>query len=91
LQDPGAMNFIFWLGKPAIIKEEEIEQLKVFLGEHQTSTFNVRALEPGDQVTLQQGAFAGEMGVVEKVGNRKVYIVLESVGLILEATTEAIS
>ena len=89
LQDPGAMNFIFWLGKPAVIKEEEIELLKTFLGEHQDQTFTVKSLAPGDSITLQQGAFAGEKGKIEKVGNRKVYVLLESVGLIVEANINA--
>lgn len=89
LQDSGVMNFVFWLGKPAMIKEKEIEQLKLFLGEYQDSSFTVRALEPGDAITLQQGAFAGEKGKVEKVGNKKVYVLLESVGLIVEVSTDS--
>jgi len=89
LQDAGVMNFVFWLGKPAIVRDEEIEQLKVFLGEFQDRDFTVKALQPGDAVTLQQGAFAGEKGRVEKVGNKKIYILLESVGLIVEAAPQA--
>ncbi|MGB0524010.1 MAG: UpxY family transcription antiterminator [Flammeovirgaceae bacterium] len=89
LQDVGVMNFIFWLGKPAVIKDKEMDHLKTFLGEYKDSSLTVKALEPGDLVTLQQGAFAGEKGKVEKVGNRKVYILLESIGLVVEAAIAA--
>ena len=91
LQDQGVMSFVFWLGKPAVIQEEEIKHLKIFLGEHKDSSFNIKALEPGDKVTLQQGVFAGEEGKVEKVGNKKAYILLESVGLLVELSDQQIN
>ena len=28
LADPGVLNFIFWLGKPAIVREDEIEAIR---------------------------------------------------------------
>lgn len=89
LQDIGVMSFVFWLGKPAIIKEEEIEQLKLFLGEYEGQELTIKAVAPGDTVTLKQGAFAGEKGKVEKVGNKKMYVLLESVGLMVETTIES--
>ena len=28
VQDPGVLNFVFWLGKPAIVRDYEIEAIK---------------------------------------------------------------
>src|ERR1700748_1788480 len=33
-QTNGVINFIFWLNKPAIIRDKEIENIKRFLSEH---------------------------------------------------------
>src|SRR4030095_6000510 len=39
----GVVNFIYWLGKPAIIKEKEIVTIKKFLNEHHD--VEVRSIE----------------------------------------------
>ena len=32
---PGVVNFVYWQGKPAVIKEREIMRIKRFLNEHE--------------------------------------------------------
>lgn len=34
LKTDGIMNFVYWLGKPAVIKDLEIDMIRRFLNEH---------------------------------------------------------
>ena len=81
----GVVNFIYWLGKPAIIKEKEIETIKKFLNDHHD--VEVRALEvkEGKKVMVQSGILMGKEGTVKKVLHKKVEIVIESIGFVLSA------
>ncbi|AEW02968.1 antitermination protein NusG [Niastella koreensis] len=81
----GVVNFIYWLGKPAIIKEKEIEAIKKFLNDFhdvEVSSFEIKA---GKKVRVDSGIFMGKQGTVRKVLNKKVEVVIESIGFVLSA------
>ena len=68
LKDPGILNFIFWQGRPAIIKEEQLNAFKSFIeNTSDPSTFKIEDLNKGDRVLIQNGAFHDKSGLVESV------------------------
>ena len=81
----GVVNFIYWLGKPAIIKEKEIEIIKKFLNDHQDVEVRSIDIKAGKKVMVESGIFMGKQGTVKKVLNKKVEVVIESIGFILSA------
>ena len=90
LQDTGVMNFVYWLGKPAIIKDEEMARLKAFLLDHSQQTLEVRQLQAGEKVKINQGGMMGLEGVVEKTNNNKAYLFVESLGLVISCDISAV-
>jgi transcription antitermination factor NusG len=81
----GVVNFIYWLGKPAIIKEKEIETIKKFLNDHHDVEVRAIDIKAGKKVMVQSGILMGKEGVVKKVLHKKVEVVIESIGFVLSA------
>ena len=81
----GVINFVYWLNKPAIVKEKEIEAIRRFLNEYEYVQAEPISLKPDAKVRIQQGAFMDHEATVVKVMNNKVQVIIESIGYILTA------
>ena len=84
----GVVNFVYWLGKPAIIKDKEIETIKRFLDEYDNVEVKQIPLEAGKKVIVQSGILMGKKGVIKQVMNKKVVVLIESIGFTLTAYIE---
>lgn len=85
LEEPGVNMFVYDLGKPAVIKEKEIDAMKVFLSEH--SNVSGRKLESniGDKAQVTMGALKDKQGTIVRVTKKSVYLQIESIGFELVA------
>jgi Transcription antiterminator len=81
----GVVNFVYWLGKPAIIKEKEIEVIKRFLNEHHDVEVTPIDIKPGKKIVVQGGILMGQKGTVKTVHHKKVEVIIESIGFALTA------
>jgi transcription antitermination factor NusG len=88
LKTPGVLNFVYWLRKPAVIRAEEIEQIKAFLATHQNVQVQKAPLEIQDQVRIVSSALLQQEGTVVEVHNHTVKVLLPSLGAALLATVE---
>ena len=85
LQDPAVLNFVFWLGKPAIIRDEEIDRLRKFLeGIPLEDEVEVVDWKPGDKIRIHRGPFEGWEGNVEKANDEQLFVVMESIGAVVK-------
>ena len=84
----GVVNFVYWLGKPAIIKDKEIETIKRFLNEYDNVEVKQIPMEEGKEIVVQGGIFLGKKGVIKRVLNKKVEVIIESIGFTLTAYIE---
>lgn len=84
----GVVNFIYWLGKPAVITNKDIENIQRFLGEYEEVEVESLELSPKDRVKVKLGVFTNEIAEVMKVGKKKVEIRIESMGYKLVAWIE---
>jgi transcription antitermination factor NusG len=80
LQTDGVLNFVHFLGKPAIIKDEEVENVKLYLLEKDAKVRveSLKSFAENDKVIIRQGVFMDNTGTVLKAGSRKIYVRLES-------------
>ncbi|MGG9972086.1 UpxY family transcription antiterminator [Ferruginibacter sp. SUN002] len=84
----GILNFVFWLGKPAVIKESEINTIKKFLNEFSDIQVVNTGFEKNTSVRVKQGVFMNYKGqVIEVIGN-KAKVQIQSMGIILQANFE---
>jgi transcription antitermination factor NusG len=81
----GVVNFVYWEGKPAIIKDREIRIIKKFLDEFDNVGVRPINLEKGTIVKVRQGALMDQRGVVKRLMKNKVEVVIESLGYALVA------
>jgi transcription antitermination factor NusG len=81
----GIVNFVYWLGKPAIIKDKEIEVIKRFLDEYDNVEVRQVNVKEGSEVLVEAGVFLGKKGIVKKLLNKKVEVFIESIGFALTA------
>jgi transcription antitermination factor NusG len=81
----GVVNFVYWLGKPGVVKNKEIEIIRKFLNDYQEVWTEPIALQKDARVIIRQGAFMDKEARVVKVVNNKVRILVESIGCSLVA------
>jgi transcription antitermination factor NusG len=81
----GVINFVYWDGKPAVIKEKDILNIQKFLGEHENVALVKLYLQPNDQVMIASGPLMDKQGKVIEVKNRIAKVIIESFGYILIA------
>jgi len=69
----GILNFVYFLGKPAKIRDEEIDTIRKFLNEFENVQVESKGLVVNSEVRIRQGVMMNYHGVViEVLGNRAV-------------------
>jgi transcription antitermination factor NusG len=82
----GVLNYVYWNGKPAVVKEEEIIEIKKFLSEYDDVTVSSIEIKAADEVMLNTGVMMGATGRVLRVlGNNTVEVRIDSLGFVLTA------
>lgn len=84
----GVVNFVYWLGKPAIVKDKEIEIIRKFLNEYDEVWAEPIGLQKDAKVTIRRGAFMDKQARIVKVLNNKVQVIIESIGYSLVAVID---
>lgn len=84
----GVINFVYWNGKPALIKEKEIQTIKRFLDEHDNVELVKIELKPDQRVKVLSGPLMDQEGKVIEVKNKMVKVAIDSLGYILVAAID---
>jgi transcription antitermination factor NusG len=87
-QIPGIINVVYWLGKPAVIRDSEIEVIKRFLCEHINIKLEKKAMAINDQIEVLGGPLMELEGKVLSIGNNTVKVALPSLGYMMFAELE---
>jgi len=83
-QVAGVVRYLFWLGKPAIVRDEEINSIKTSLKAPNISDISVTSIRVGDHIKIETGAFTNQDAIVQEVSNTHYILVLESLGCVLK-------
>lgn len=81
----GVLNFVYWLGKPAIIREDEIVTIQKFLSEFKDVEVSSNALELNSAVKIKTGVLMDYQGVIVELIGSRARVKIESMGLVLSA------
>jgi len=74
----GVIRYMFWLGKRAIVREQEIDILKNYLNGNAIINQEIIKLNPGDRINLS--GFNNENGVIDRISNNTAWVFLENLG-----------
>lgn len=83
-QIAGVVRYLFWLGKPAVVRDEEISIIKTSLKADNICDISVTSIQVGDRIKLETGAFSNQDAIVQEVSNTHYILVLESLGCVLK-------
>lgn len=81
----GILNYVYWLGKPAKIREEEINTIKRFLNEFSDVSVEQLGLHLNKKVRIRQGVLMNYEGILLELSGNKAIVKIESMGLQLSA------
>lgn len=89
LNTPGVVRFLYWLGQPAQVRQVEIDEIRSFLGEHQ-SVESV-SFDVGLKLNVKQGLLKGSEGVVVYQTKNEVVLRVDKLGMSLVARLPKVS
>lgn len=79
----GVVRYLFWLGKPAIVRNQEIHAIQQWLSQPDSFEVELATWQPGDRVVLEHGVFKDHVAVVQEVKASSYVLVLEALGCVL--------
>ena len=83
---PGIINFVYWLGKPARIKDDDIVTIRKFLHEFSdVQVEDVSKLQVNGKVRIKQGILMNYHGILIELSGTRAKVKIESMGLQLSA------
>lgn len=82
---PGILNFVYWLGKPAQIRDEEIDVIRKFLNEFNDVQVEAKGFVVNSKVRVRQGVLMNYNGIVVEVIGSRAIVKIDTLDLQLSA------
>lgn len=79
----GAVRYLFWLGKPAIVKDSEIATIQEWLSAPEDYEISLDQWKKGDKIIVESGPFVNQSAVIQDVKPNHYILLLESLGCVL--------
>jgi len=87
-QTNGVINLVYWLGKPAVIRDSEIEGVRKFLSEYSNIKLEKTPVNINDHVRVLSGPLMDLEGKILSIGSNTVKLALPSLGYMMFAELE---
>ena len=79
----GTVRYLFWLGKPATVKDSEIETIQKWLSAPLDFEVSLDKWKKGDKIVLESGPFMSQSAIIQDVKQNHYVMILESLGCVL--------
>lgn len=83
---PGTLRYLFYLGKPGVVRAEEMRYLRELGSRKDLVTPELEQIEPGAVIDLTKMGFRDVDGVVQKVTQNHIWVLLNTLGYILKVS-----
>lgn len=78
-QTTGVVNFVYFLGKPAIIRDKEMHNMRHYLQQYSDiEAISVREINVGDRAKIQSGVFNEQVGKIVQIQGKNILMLLET-------------
>ncbi|OSZ82400.1 hypothetical protein CAP35_03770 [Chitinophagaceae bacterium IBVUCB1] len=84
LMTAGAVRFLWWVGKPGVVREAEIQAIKDFLENYKNAEITVE-YKPGEVVEVKEGPFKENKGELIQVRGNIAVIHIKALGFSMKA------
>jgi len=78
----GIVRYLFWLGKPAVVRSLEIEVLQKSL-EGVIHSFEINVLQKDTKYKIPEGPFKDYEGIVKNIGTSTIQLLLVDLGFLV--------
>ena len=78
---PGTVRYLFWLRRPAKVRQVEINTIQKWLGDYNHEDIDITDITPGDLVRITTGQFSGEEAVLLDRTQHKAVVQLKEIGI----------
>ena len=78
----GIVRYLFWLGKPAVVRTIEIEALRKSL-EGIVTSFEILPFQKNEVISITSGPFQGFEGIIKHVNKKTVQLELLELGFLV--------
>lgn len=81
LMTKGISRFLYFSGKPAVMPDKQINELKLLMASPYELEITEEDLQPGEKIIIKAGALKGMTGeVISRRSQRQLILRLESIG-----------
>ena len=81
---PGTVRYLFWLRRPAVVRDSEIITLKKWLGEFEHESISIEPFQPGQKINIHSGPFQGLDAELIKQQGKHLELVLTDMQLVIK-------
>ena len=79
---PGTVRYMFWLRRPAVVRQSEIATIQKCLAEQDHEHIDISQIMPGDYLRITSGQFSGEEVILlDRTKNSRVIVQLKELGI----------
>ena len=69
------VRYLFWLGKPALVRDQEIKIMQDWLTADNVEV-STESIQPGDKIDINTGPFKGKKGLVKEISKNRIQLLL---------------
>lgn len=82
-QVAGALRYLFWMGKPAEVSQQEIDVL-IEMENNQVNIIKVEQLQEGSEIDIENLGSGSKKGVIKKISGNQCWVVLKNLGYVVK-------
>ena len=79
---PGVVRYLFWLGKHAVVRQQEVDSLKDLLTQNNILSHDTIPLKVGENIDVP--GFKNQNGIIKKISNNQIWVVLKNIGYVIK-------
>lgn len=79
---PGVVRYMFWLKKHAVVRDSEVDALKLLLKSNNIIEQNVASYNVGDEIKIS--SLEDQLGIIKKISKNQIWVVLKQLGYVIK-------
>ena len=79
---PGVVRYMFWLKKHAVVRDSEVDSLKLLLKSNNIIEQNVASYNVGDEIKIS--SLEDQLGIIKKISKNQIWVVLKQLGFVIK-------
>ena len=79
---PGVVRYMFWLKKHAVVRDNEVDSLKILLESNNIIEQNVASYNVGDEIKIS--SLKDQLGIIKKISKNQIWVVLKQLGYVIK-------